>query len=245
MSTTAPEAGAQQTGQQQPPAAPAAGAVAPPAAPAAPPAGQQQPPAAGQTPPAAGQQAPPAGQGDELTAEEEAALGDPGKRALARVKEERNTLREQHTTVAAELEQTRTQLQAAMAQIAQGGDQAQQAALQTATTERDQAQQQLERVTAVLRNGVVMPQPGEQPQAWAARALQTAQLLQGSDAAALDNSARVLLSLIGGAPGQQTATPPPPPIPNGDAAAGQQGGGQAGDLSMSDRIRAAAGRQVR
>lgn len=192
---------------------------------------------------AAGQQAAETDAAD-LTPEEEAALGDPGKRALERIRAKRDELKQQHETTATELEQTRTQLQTALAQIAAGGDQAQQQALQTVTTEKETLQRDVNRLTAVLRNGVAMPKPGEEPAAWAQRVQQTAALLQGDDAAALDNSARVLLSLVGGTPAA-AATVTPPPITNGDTQAATLNGGQAGEMSMSDKIRVAAGRRPR
>lgn len=168
---------------------------------------------------------------DGLTDEERAALTDPGRRALERIRGERETAR-------GEVETLRGQLQQALAQINQGGDQGLQTQVAEATTRAETAERSTQQITALLRSGLAVPRQGEEGEAFANRMLQLAGMLQGSDQSQLDASAAVLASLGSGqqAQGQQRQT-------TGDTHAAGQGGAGAGKPSMDDLIRASAGRR--
>lgn len=168
---------------------------------------------------------------DGLTEAERNALSDPGKRALERVRGERESARTENETL-------RGQLQQALAQASKGTDEATAQQITTLTTERDTATQQVSQITAVMRAGLAVPRQGETGEQFATRMVQLAGMLQGADQAALDNSAAVLASLGTGQQqtGQQART--------ADQHAGGQGQGQAGAMSMDDLIRAQAGRPV-
>lgn len=173
------------------------------------------------------------GADDGLTDEERNALSDPGRRALERVREERNTAR-------TELETTQGQLREALAKLGEGGDQQLQQQVTDATTRAETAERSVLQYTALMRNGLAVPRQGETGEQFAARMSQLAGMLQGTDQAQLDASAAVLASLGTGQQGngqQQRVT-------TGDAHQAGQGQGQSGKPSMDDAIRAMAGRKV-
>jgi hypothetical protein len=171
---------------------------------------------------------------DGLTDEERNALSDPGKRALERVRGERDTARTENETL-------RSQLTEALAKVNEGTDAAVQQQITEATTARETAERATMSLQAVLRAGLAVPRENETGAQFAERMTQLAGLLQGADQAALDASAAVLASLgTGQGNGQQRQQS----ARNSDTQSGGQGQGQAGEMSMDQLIRHQAGRTV-